>query len=65
MGKAQREKLRAFKARLSLAQIIQKKRQAIMERQIQRGKCADCGIYPADSPSRFCSGCEAYREHQA
>ena len=65
LSKEQKEKLRAFKARQSLAQIIQQKRQVIMERQVQRGKCADCGIYPADPPSLLCPGCEAYREHQA
>lgn len=26
--------------------------------------CADCGRFPADPPSRYCPGCEAYREHQ-
>lgn len=26
-------------------------------------KCSDCGIHPADPPSKMCSGCEAYREH--
>ena len=57
----QREKLRAFKARLSLAQIIQQKRRTIMERQVQRGKCAGCGIYPVDPPNRYCPGCKTYR----
>lgn len=28
------------------------------------GLCEDCGIFHADSPSRVCPGCEAYREHQ-
>ena len=27
--------------------------------------CEGCGAYPADWPSRFCAGCEAYQEHQA
>ena len=27
-------------------------------------KCEECGIYPADYPSKFCPGCEAYKEHQ-
>lgn len=27
-------------------------------------KCEDCGVYPADLPSKLCAGCEAYREHQ-
>lgn len=27
-------------------------------------KCAECGIYRADPPSKVCPGCEAYREHQ-
>ena len=27
--------------------------------------CEDCGINPADPPSRICPGCEAYREHTA
>lgn len=26
--------------------------------------CEDCGIYPADLPSKHCPGCEAYKEHQ-
>jgi hypothetical protein len=26
--------------------------------------CEECGIYPADQPSKLCPGCEAYREHQ-
>ena len=26
--------------------------------------CEECGIYPADPPSKVCPGCEAYREHQ-
>ena len=25
--------------------------------------CKDCGINPADPPSRLCPGCEAYRAH--
>jgi hypothetical protein len=25
--------------------------------------CDECGKYPADLPSKLCSGCEAYREH--
>jgi rubrerythrin len=27
-------------------------------------KCEDCGINPADPPSKLCPGCEAFREHQ-
>jgi len=26
--------------------------------------CEECGQYPADTPSRLCTGCEAYKEHQ-
>jgi len=26
-------------------------------------KCEECGVNPADSPSRLCVGCDAYREH--
>lgn len=26
-------------------------------------KCEECGINPADTPSRLCVGCDAYREH--
>lgn len=26
-------------------------------------KCEECGINPADFPSRICVGCHAYREH--
>lgn len=26
--------------------------------------CDSCLIYPADFPSKYCPGCEAYREHQ-
>lgn len=26
--------------------------------------CGECGIYPADPPSRLCPGCEAYQEHR-
>lgn len=25
--------------------------------------CEECGVYPADPPSKICPGCEAYREH--
>lgn len=25
--------------------------------------CIQCGVYPADSPSKLCAGCEAYQEH--
>jgi hypothetical protein len=25
--------------------------------------CKECGKYPADSPSKICAGCQAYREH--
>lgn len=25
--------------------------------------CEECGKYPADLPSKICSGCAAYREH--
>ncbi len=25
-------------------------------------RCTECGIYRADSPSKLCPGCEAYRE---
>ena len=25
--------------------------------------CDECGIYPADAPSRLCPGCAAYKEH--
>jgi rubrerythrin len=35
----------------------QKTRQPVM--------CEECGIYPADLPSKTCPGCAAYREHQA
>ena len=27
--------------------------------------CQECGVYPADYPSRICPGCEAYHEHTA
>ncbi len=26
-------------------------------------KCEECGVNPADIPSRLCVGCDAYREH--
>lgn len=26
--------------------------------------CEECGVYPADLPSKICPGCEAYQEHQ-
>jgi len=26
-------------------------------------KCEECGVNPADTPSRLCVGCDAYREH--
>ena len=25
--------------------------------------CEECGQYPADSPSKLCCGCDAYKEH--
>lgn len=25
--------------------------------------CEECGEYPADSPSKLCCGCDAYKEH--
>lgn len=25
--------------------------------------CDECGVNPADKPSRLCVGCDAYREH--
>jgi hypothetical protein len=44
---------------------------AIFARAARTGKdggpvmCDECGIHPADQPSKLCPGCEAYREHQA
>ena len=34
-------------------------------RKPRRVRCAECGKYYADPPSRLCPGCEAYQEHQA
>jgi Domain of unknown function (DUF4326) len=38
---------------------------AILRKANAANLCADCGVYPADLPSRLCPGCEAYSEHQA
>lgn len=27
--------------------------------------CDSCLVYPADFPSKYCVGCEAYKDHQA
>lgn len=27
--------------------------------------CEECGLYPADLPSKICPGCAAYKEHTA
>ncbi len=26
--------------------------------------CEECGVYPADYPSKLCCGCNDYKDHQ-
>lgn len=33
-------------------------------RSIRLRMCEECGVYSADYPSKMCSVCEAYKEHQ-
>ena len=33
------------------------------QRKREAALCEECGIYPADLPSKLCAGCDAYREH--
>ena len=34
-------------------------------KELDDGLCEECGIHPADSPSKLCAGCDAYKDHQA
>lgn len=38
--------------------------QPLAPKRSTRKLCEECGIFPADLPSRLCPGCEAYQEHQ-
>ena len=42
----------------------QEKRICLLEgRENTVDMCIECGIYPADAPSKFCCGCNEYRNH--
>ena len=34
-------------------------------KELDDGLCEECGIHPADSPSKLCAGRDAYKDHQA
>lgn len=42
----------------------QEKRICLLEgRENTVDMCIECDIYPADAPSKFCCGCNEYRNH--
>jgi len=48
-----------------LAERIERRTMPAERPRKQRPKlCESCGKHPVDPPSKECSGCEAYREHQ-
>lgn len=49
----------------SVCQAINRSMAAIREEMARRKRCEGCGVNWADPPSKLCSGCQAYRDHQA
>jgi len=36
---------------------------AELEELRKNAMCEECGVHPTDYPSKYCAGCNAYREH--